>query len=498
MNNSNFVAIVQSGLFDREWYLRKYKDVAIIGMEPIEHYLKYGVILNRDPSPLFSTSKYLDENREIKASKINPLLHYISKKNTFSPYVKEMQCKRNSEDILQVSGSHLEPLKVVFHSHNLKWQGAPNSLFEIAKGINNSVDYSSLVFCSSVGPLAEAYTDNNVSVKIEPFPSRGIPDEPEKYESYISQLASSYVAVKAKIVHANTLQAYFSVLAAQHANIPVLWNIRESEEPLSYFEYLPSYLRERAFNAIGTANKVVFVAKATMDLWLKYFDGKNFELITNGVDVSRLHLSAYGVEKYQAKLSFGICPKECVLLSVGTVSERKNQQELIDAYKLALASGLENCVLLIVGMNSSDYASSLKESVTELGQMGGRVILVDETNSMSGLSTIASAYSAADIFSINSLVESYPRVVVEAFSFGLPVLASKCFGTVEQINHQINGFLYEQGDLTSLATFMEKLVNDEGLRSKMSKEAFKRTTQLNTYQVMINSYIKIYDELANA
>ena len=498
MNNSNFVAIVQSGLFNREWYLRKYKDVAIIGMEPIEHYLKYGVILNRDPSPLFSTTKYIEENREIKASKMNPLLHYILKKNNDNSYAKEIEHKKNSDGILEVSDSHLDPLKVVFHSHNLKWQGAPNSLFEIAKGINNSVGYSSILFCSSVGPLVEAYTENNVPVKIEPFPSRGIPDEPEKYESYISQLSSSYAAVKPKVVHANTLQAYFSVLAAQHANIPVLWNIRESEEPLTYFEYLPNYLRERAFNAIGTANKVVFVAKATMDLWLKYFDGHNFELITNGVDVSRLHLSAYGVEKYQAKLSFGICSDECVILSVGTVSERKNQQELIDAYKIALRNGLESCVLLIVGMNSSGYASYLKESVAEIGRMGGKVILIDETNSTSGLSTIASAYSAADIFSINSLVESYPRVVVEAFSFGLPVLASKCFGTVEQLNHQINGFLYEQGDLTSLATFMEKLVNDEGLRDKMSKEAFKRTSQLNTYKVMINSYIKIYDELANA
>lgn len=498
MNNSNFVAIVKSGLFDRDWYLRKYRDVAIIGMDPIEHYLKYGVILNRDPSPLFSTSKYIAENSDIEASKINPLLHYITKKNNISPYMKDVARKKYSVGLRQVSDSRLDPLRVIFHSHNLKWQGAPNSLFEIAKGINNSIGYSSLIFSSSPGPLVEAYKENNVSVKIEPFPSRGIPDDPEKYESYISMLASSYAEAKPKVIHANTLQAYFAVLAAQRAKIPVLWNIRESEEPLSYFEYLPSYLRERAFNAIGTANKVVFVARATMDLWLKYFEGRNFELITNGVDVSRLHLSAYGVEKCQAKLKFGISPKECVILSVGTVSERKNQQELIDAYKIALGNGLRNCVLLIVGMNPSSYASALERSVIEIGKMGGKVIFVDETNSMSGLSTIASAYSAADIFSINSLVESYPRVVVEAFSFGLPVLASKCFGTVEQVNHKINGFLYEQGDLASLAMFMKKLVNDESLREIMSKEAFKRTTQLNTYQVMINSYIKIYDELANA
>ena len=37
-----FEVVSTSGLFDDEWYLRKYIDVAMLGMAPIEHYLLVG------------------------------------------------------------------------------------------------------------------------------------------------------------------------------------------------------------------------------------------------------------------------------------------------------------------------------------------------------------------------------------------------------------------------------------------------------------------------
>ncbi len=69
--------ILKSGMFDSEYYLRRYTDVAISGMNPLAHFLLYGTEDYRDPGPSFSTSDYLRKNPDAAASGMNPLVHYI-------------------------------------------------------------------------------------------------------------------------------------------------------------------------------------------------------------------------------------------------------------------------------------------------------------------------------------------------------------------------------------------------------------------------------------
>ena len=64
-------------LFDRNWYLNEYKDVANSGIDPVFHYLRYGADERRDPGPWFSTSWYLDEYNDVQDAGINPLVHYL-------------------------------------------------------------------------------------------------------------------------------------------------------------------------------------------------------------------------------------------------------------------------------------------------------------------------------------------------------------------------------------------------------------------------------------
>jgi len=67
-----------SVLFDADWYVARYPDVAASKVMPDLHYLKYGAAEGRDPGPLFSTTRYLDLYPDVAASRINPLIHYIS------------------------------------------------------------------------------------------------------------------------------------------------------------------------------------------------------------------------------------------------------------------------------------------------------------------------------------------------------------------------------------------------------------------------------------
>src|SRR6266511_1269046 len=56
--------IRRSGLFDAEWYLSRYPDVAASGIDPLEHYCRYGWRRGRDPNRKFSTTLYVIRHPE--------------------------------------------------------------------------------------------------------------------------------------------------------------------------------------------------------------------------------------------------------------------------------------------------------------------------------------------------------------------------------------------------------------------------------------------------
>ncbi|MGO3783130.1 MAG: hypothetical protein ACTJG4_09465 [Vreelandella alkaliphila] len=69
--------VAHSGLFDAEWYLQAYPDIAEAAIDPIEHYLTMGAYEGRNPSEVFDTSWYLLYYQDVTDSGLNPLVHYI-------------------------------------------------------------------------------------------------------------------------------------------------------------------------------------------------------------------------------------------------------------------------------------------------------------------------------------------------------------------------------------------------------------------------------------
>ncbi|MBP5343786.1 MAG: glycosyltransferase [Alphaproteobacteria bacterium] len=72
----DYQQIKKSVYFDKDWYLKKYPDVAAANVDPITHYLHSGWKEGRNPSKQFNTIVYLEKFPELRASNTNPLLHY--------------------------------------------------------------------------------------------------------------------------------------------------------------------------------------------------------------------------------------------------------------------------------------------------------------------------------------------------------------------------------------------------------------------------------------
>jgi FkbM family methyltransferase len=69
--------ILQSGLFDSNYYLSAYADVASANVDPLYHYMNYGWKEGRNPSESFDTNFYLETYPDVKESNVNPLKHYV-------------------------------------------------------------------------------------------------------------------------------------------------------------------------------------------------------------------------------------------------------------------------------------------------------------------------------------------------------------------------------------------------------------------------------------
>lgn len=67
----------ESGLFDVEWYLATYPDVASAKLDPAVHYIENGWREGRNPSPAFCTSYYLRRHADVAELGVNPLIHFI-------------------------------------------------------------------------------------------------------------------------------------------------------------------------------------------------------------------------------------------------------------------------------------------------------------------------------------------------------------------------------------------------------------------------------------
>ncbi|WCM29069.1 glycosyltransferase [Sphingomonas sp. QA11] len=74
---SDYDRLRHSEAFDDRWYVSQYPDVAQSGMDPLDHYLKFGGFEGRFPNPYFDSGRYILANPDVKDAGMNPLLHYV-------------------------------------------------------------------------------------------------------------------------------------------------------------------------------------------------------------------------------------------------------------------------------------------------------------------------------------------------------------------------------------------------------------------------------------
>ncbi len=137
-----------------------------------------------------------------------------------------------------------------------------------------------------------------------------------------------------------------------------------------------------------------------------------YTIINNGIHLDKFQFKSSIREEYRKALSL---ENKLVLLTVGRLSEVKNQAFLIDAF-FELLKTRPDAFLLIAGEGA--LRKDLEQKVENL-EISPKVRFLGLRDDVDRL------FQAADVFCLPSLYEGFPIVLVEAQTSGIPCLVSQ-------------------------------------------------------------------------
>lgn len=251
-----------------------------------------------------------------------------------------------------------------------------------------------------------------------------------------------------------------------------------------------SYLtKDRRFmGLINDANKVARFITANSDFTRKWYlelFGKDLRhkstVIMGGVNLEDYKKDPAEIEVINNK--YKLDGKKVVLFT-GRLTKNKGVNFLIKAAPLI------NGTVLIVG--DGPERKSLEEEIKR--NKINNVIMVGYINP--GEKRLFHAfYERADVFVSPSIWdEPLGLTILEAMAAGATVVATKRGGVLSSIQDKVNGFLINPRSSKEIAEVVNKLLEDDQLRKKISAAALKTIMEHFTWEKIADQFENIYKQ----
>jgi glycosyltransferase involved in cell wall biosynthesis len=133
------------------------------------------------------------------------------------------------------------------------------------------------------------------------------------------------------------------------------------------------------------------------------------------------------------------------IIAVGRVTPQKDYTTLIKAVNILLNDGIDIQLNIVGGVHDQKEMDNLKGLVSSL-DIGKNIFFLGFRCDIDCL------YQSSDLFVLSSAWEGFGNVIVEAMSFGLPIISTNCrSGPSEILEYGKYGRLVEVGDYEGLA-----------------------------------------------
>lgn len=209
---------------------------------------------------------------------------------------------------------------------------------------------------------------------------------------------------------------------------------------------------------------------------------KDITVIHNYVDVSRyIRQEVTELRRQYAD------PDEPLLMHISNFRPVKRVPDVVRVF--AGVRRRRRAKLALVGEGPG--VPEIRALVRELG-------LEEDVHFLGKQSDVETVLSMADVLLLPSEQESFGLVAVEAMACETPVVASRAGGLPEVVVHGETGFLAEVGDVSAMADYVNRLLDDPALHRDFAAKGRDRVERYFSCTHQVQRYEELYRQILDA
>jgi len=211
--------------------------------------------------------------------------------------------------------------------------------------------------------------------------------------------------------------------------------------------------------------------------------GSKIAVVYNGVDARFVPHSKD--EKLLAKWELA---GKRVLLSLGTLTPRKNLGFLLEVFARVVSQHGDKVRLILAGSGTEETHLRKQAQILNISRQVVFPGYVPEADKVR-------YYNLADVFVQTSKLEGFGLVVAEAMACGIPVVVSRTGSLPEVVADGTTGYLCSLDDTEAFATAIGELLEDVDLRRQMGRAAQTHVRQRFDWDRAAHSVSALYQEM---
>lgn len=452
------------GGVDRAWYLQKYPEVAIAGVDPVEHYLRYGRSELRDPRPNFSTSGYLVANKDVEG---NPLVHYLKRRIADPEEAAVTDWYRLWEKgYLYPKGGQQPPAntafgtpgipKILFTGHEASRTGAPLILLRLMQAMQRLSGAELFLILERGGAMLEDYV-RIAHVLVNHNGMLYLPNGPD-----LAKMLGSIAGPPPTFAICNSADAWRLTKALREAGLPHIISLVHER----VVHFAPDVWR----TIHRCSNRVVFPADAVKAATTAVLpDFHDACVVPQGLLDPEFGRRDRNAARVEVRSTLGLASDTAIVLGCGTRDLRKGIDLFVQLAALVRARATRS--VHFVWLGAEQYGAYFEKFIElDISQLN-----LSSTVSLVGEVTDPERYFlAADAFALTSRDDPFPCVIHEAMACALPIVVFDRAGGAKEAIADDCGIVLPYLDVTAMADTLVAFVDNPAQFADMGMRADAR------------------------
>jgi glycosyltransferase involved in cell wall biosynthesis len=380
--------------------------------------------------------------------------------------------------------------RILFLSHSASRNGATILLLHLLRSLKAAVDWEITVLVNGSGPLLNDFRSlapttawRSPAFILKAFPGRHMADLKTRLETEC--LKGLLMGRRFDLIYANTVATWPFVKALANRAPALLWHIHE----LGYALRL-SGSGQNIRELFRAASRFVAVSNAVQESLSREFDVRSdrVDLVHGFIPGPFMGIEEQRLRREEIRSRLGWPGDAFVVGGCGSLGWRKGTDLFLQvARSVCNRKGYEKVKFLWIGGEAEDQrALEFAHDVHALGLQGSCIRIPTTPD-------VFQYYSAMDVFALTSREDPFPLVMLEAGSYGIPLVCFADSGGASEFVDGDTGLIAPYLDLTAFATHITRLKDAPDFRERLGAAASIKVRTQYSPEVQTPKLLKIIE-----